>query len=135
MTGAILDVLNGGVVAAGEVNQLAGEGEVVDLDLAVEVVDFAVFAVEEGGEDAGDVIFDVDPIATLEAIAVDGNRLSIEQVGDKKGDHFFRPVPGAVVVGAAGDDGRKMEAADKSLHEQFAAGFAGRSEEHTSELQ
>jgi len=124
VAGAVFDVFDEGVVAAGQREKFAGEGEVVDFDFAVEIVDLAIAAFQEGGQDAGGVVFDVDPVAALHAVAVDGDFLAGQEAHDEQRDHFFGPMPGAVVVGAAGHDGGEVEGADKGLHEQFAAGFA-----------
>jgi hypothetical protein len=50
------------------------------------------------------VVLDVEPVALVAAVAVEGDLLVVEQVGDEQRDHLLGELVGAVVVGAAGDD-------------------------------
>ena len=71
---------------------------------AADVVGFAGAAFGEGEPDGGGVVFDVEPVADLLAVAVDGEGFSFEGVENHQGDEFLGEVEGAVIVGAVGRD-------------------------------
>ena len=48
------------------------------------------------------MVFDVEPVADLLSVSVDGERFSCEGVVDDERDKFFWEVVGSVVVGAVG---------------------------------
>jgi hypothetical protein len=45
----------------------------------------------------------VQPVTDVVALAVEGNMLVVDEVGNEEGDDLFRKVERAIVVGAAGD--------------------------------
>ncbi len=57
---------------------------------AGDVVDLADLALLEHGVDPGDVVLDVDPVAHVHSVAVQRDRLVLEQVGDEQRDDLLR---------------------------------------------
>jgi hypothetical protein len=53
------------------------------------------------------MVLDVEPVADLLAVTVDGQRLAGEGIVDAQRDELFREVVGAVVVGAVGGERRQ----------------------------
>ena len=53
------------------------------------------------------MVLDMEPIADLQAVAVDRDRLTFERVEDRERDQLLRKVIRPVIVRAVGDDGRK----------------------------
>ena len=53
------------------------------------------------------MILDIEPVADVFALAIDGDRLAAEGFEDDHGDEFFRELEGPVVVRAIGDDHRQ----------------------------
>ena len=79
------------------------------LVVAAEVVDFSDFAFFQYGEDAVAVVFDVKPVADVEALSVDGEGFVLGGVVDHEWDEFFGELVGSIVVGAAADgDGQSV---------------------------
>ena len=93
--------------------------------VAAEIVDGTRFAFEERGDDSGAMIFDVDPVADVHAVAVDGQRVVPHGVDDHEWDQFFGELIRPVVVRAAGHDDFLAERFVTSEREQVGPGFAG----------
>ena len=84
------------------------DGELHDLDVCLlvvpaHVVDLSVFSFADYEVDGLAVVFDVEPVAHVTAVAVDGELFPFEYVVDDERYELFGEVVGAVVVGAAGD--------------------------------
>ena len=65
---------------------------------AAEVVRVADFSFLDDEVNAEAVVFDVEPVADIEAIAVDGEWEAAKGVGYAEGDEFFWEVERAVIV-------------------------------------
>ena len=103
MTRTVLDVLDQ-VLALAE--GLDDEPDDLDIRLfvvAADVVDLAVGALVQHGVDRRAVVGDVQPVADLHAVAVDGQRLAGLAVVDHQRNELFGELIGTVVVGAARD--------------------------------
>ena len=72
------------------------------------------------------VVLDVEPVAHVGAVAVDGERLFLERVEDHQRDQLLGEVVGPVVVGAIGDDDRKPEGAEPGAGQMVGGGLGGR---------
>jgi hypothetical protein len=71
------------------------------------------------------VVLDVDPVAHVQAVAVDGEGLALERVQDHEGDQLLGELVRAVVVRAAGDDGVHPVRVVKRHHEVVGGSLAG----------
>ena len=89
---------------SGQPEHGTGHVHVVPLATAAEVVDLAGPAPAERGVDAPAVVADVDPVADLHAVAVDGQGDVGQGVGDEQRDQLLGELVRTVVVRAAGDD-------------------------------
>ena len=134
VTGAVSDVgdLGGVGFTVGARGFLVEEGAdgVNDFDIrffvqAADVVGLAEAAFLEDEPDRGGVVFDVEPVADLHAVAVDGEMFSLEGVEDDERDKFFGEVIRAVVVRAVRREGREMVGVLERADEVVAGGFRG----------
>ena len=73
------------------------------LIVAAHVVDLAYLAAVADHVNGLAVVFYVQPVPDLHAVAVDGKLLVVLHVVDHQGDQLLGELVGAVVVGAAGD--------------------------------
>ena len=78
--------------------------------------------VEDSVDGAG-VVFDVEPVAHVFALTVNGERLAMAYVVDEERDELLGELVGAVVVGAVRDDGRHAVSVVESADEMVAGGF------------
>jgi hypothetical protein len=92
---------------------------------AADVVGLADAAFLEDEPDGGGVVFDVEPVADLHAVAVDGEIFAFEGVEDDERDEFLREVIRAVVVRAVGRERREMIGVLERADEVVAGGFRG----------
>jgi len=120
---------NSGGFSGGEFFEQGADGaddfEVGFFVVAADVVGFAGFSVGYDGVEGAGVVFDIQPVADLAAVAVDGQGFAGEGVEDDVGDEFFGEVAWAVVVGAVGDEGGQAVGALPGAHEVVAGCFAG----------
>ncbi len=72
------------------------------------------------------VIFDIEPVAHVGAVAVDGQRLAVQGVQDHQRDQLLGEMIGPVVVGAVRDHGRQAEGAVPGERQVVARGLRGR---------
>jgi len=107
VAGAVFDVGHAVVPALAHLaDEGFGDDAVGDLVVAADVVGFAELALVEDGPDRVAVVFDVEPVPDIEAVAVEGDFLPFHQIAYEQGHEFFGQVGGAVVVpAAAGQDG------------------------------
>src|SRR6185436_13543065 len=106
VTGAIGHGLDEALGLAGQSQDLAGEGQVLDLVPAAHVVDLAVTALAQDQVDGRAVVEHVEPVAHLAAVAVERQRLVLQRVGDEERNHLLRVLVGTEVVRRARDDHR-----------------------------
>ena len=92
---------------------------------AADVVDLAELAGFKDAADGTAVISDVEPVADLLTIAVDGQGFAGQRVMDDQGDELFREVVGAVVVGAVGGQHRQAVGMAVGTDQMVAGGLAG----------
>lgn len=101
----------------------------VDVSPLVEtayVVGLGNLALVENHIDGARVVFDVEPVAHVKALAVHGQRLAMTYIVDKERNEFFRKLVRPIVVAAIGDDGGQAVGVVKCPHKVVAAGLAGR---------
>ena len=127
--GDVLDEVFADAVVLEAVVELLDDGldneDVGALVVAADVVDLADLAAVADHVDGLAVILNVQPVANLHSVAVDGQLLVVLDVVDHQRDELLGELVGAVVVGAAGDvDGHPvgvMEGHD----EHIGAGLGG----------
>ena len=81
-----------------DVRQMTGAGDVVDL---------AVAAALEHREDRAAVVVDIQPVAHLQTVTVDRQRLALQGVRDHERNQLLGELIRPVVVRRAGDDDRQ----------------------------
>ena len=121
MPGAVLDVLDQRLVAAGQLDDPAHDLDVLALVRAADVVGLARPAALEDGMDAAAEVLDVEPVAHLAAVAVDGQAVAVQRVEDAERDQLLGVLARAVVVGAAADHGLEAVGVRVGRDEQVAA--------------
>src|SRR6202521_2521115 len=102
--GAVLDVLDERLGLTEQRQHALDDLDVAALAGGAEVVDLPRLALLERGEEPAAVVLDVDPVADVEAVAVDRKRLVAERVRDHERYDLLRELVRAVVVRAARHD-------------------------------
>ncbi len=133
MTGAVLHEgleLAAGALGALEVpvHQVAEaihQGQVGLLVVAAHAVGFSGHARAHHRFQGGAVVLHKQPVADVQAVAVDGNGLALGHAGDGQGDELFRVLAGAVVVGAVGRHSVQAVGVVVGPHQVVAARLAG----------
>ena len=92
---------------------------------AGDVVDLARFAVAQHEVHAAGVIGHVQPVASLQAIAVHRQRLVVERIRDEQRDQLLRMLVRAVGVGTAGRDRVQAVGDDVTADQQLPGGLGG----------
>lgn len=103
MAWAVLDMLDEGLRFAQSIEDRPCHSNIGALAVAGKMIDFAGFSPLPGGEEALTVIIDVDPIASLQAIAIDGQGLVSEGPLNEQGNELFGMLARAVIIRAARD--------------------------------
>ena len=87
------------------------------------VVDFAFHTLADNQVDSFAVVFHVEPVTHVTAVAIDGEVLAFENILDDKRNQLFREVIRTVVVGAAADSYRHFISVAVSHHNQVGTGL------------
>src|SRR2546426_8943597 len=111
------------VVGARQLEDAGGEVPVLDLLAATDVVDPTGLALVQDELDPGAVVLDVEPIACLATVAVDGKRLPIQGVRDEKRDDLLGVLVRAVGVRASSDRGVDAVGSNGGKYLQVAPRF------------
>ena len=69
------------------------------------------------------MVFDIEPVAHVLALAVDGQLLAVQCVENDERDQLLREMEGAVVVGAVADEHGEVEGMSPCADEMVAGGF------------
>src|SRR6266566_2852176 len=101
MTGSVLDMTDQRVVGARQLEDACGEIAVLDLLATADVVDASWHPFAQDQLDPGAVVLNVEPIACLATVAIDGERLSVQGVRDEKRDDLLGILVRTVGVRAA----------------------------------
>src|SRR5260221_3010966 len=75
---------------------------------AADVVDLVDSSPFENGENSSTIIFHVQPVALLFAVAIDRKGFVVERIRDHKRQEFFGKLVGTVVVRGASDQSGKF---------------------------
>ena len=111
--------------AAEGLQDLAQDGDVVQLAVGADQVGLADAALGQDGPDGGAVVLGVDPVADVPAVAVELGAHAVDEVRDLARDELLNVLVGAVVVGAVGDGGSQAEGAGPGAHQQVRARLGG----------
>ena len=135
MTGAVLD--EGDEASARPCRQSGGQfvQQVADrvhdiqigpLIIAADIIGLAGPTLgRDEGQGAG-VIIDIEPVADVQAIAIDRQRLALHRVQDGQGHELFGEVIGAVIVRAVGDHHRQAIGMEPGLGQMIGCGLRSR---------
>ena len=94
--------------------------DVLPLVEATDVVCLGDGAFVEDEVDGTGMVFYIEPIAHVLALAIDGQGFAMAYVVDEERDELFRELIGSVVIGAVGDDGGHTEGVVEGAHEMVA---------------
>ena len=100
--------------------------EIRHLAVAAEIVNDSWFSFEKNRDDRGAMIFNVDPIAHIQPIAVHRQRLIAHRLDDHERDQFLWKLVRAVVIGAARNDHLLPVSPVATEREQIGTGLACR---------
>ena len=103
-----------------------GEVHVADLVAAADVVDLAAGAALDEQIDRPAVVHHVQPVAHVEAIAVQRQGPLVDGVGDKQRDDLLGELVRPVVVRGARDDDRDVVGRKVAVRQPIGGGLAGR---------
>src|ERR1700722_2182790 len=70
------------------------------------------------------MILDMQPVADVEAVAIDGQWLPGQQLADHHGDEFFGELTRPVIVGAVADSSLQSKSVVVSAHQMIRRRFA-----------
>ena len=96
------------------------------LILAAHIIAAPVFTLLQHQQQRIGVIFHIEPVANVGAIAIDRQRLTGERIQNHHRNELFREVKGSVVVGAIGQHHRQPVGFMPGAHQMIARGFGGR---------
>lgn len=101
-----------------------------DLDIrplgqSADVVDLARTAPLEHPTDGCAVVAHVEPVAHLQPVAVDRQRLERERVADHQRDQLLGELPRAIIIGAVGREDRQAVCVVVGPHQVVGGGLAG----------
>ena len=71
------------------------------------------------------MVFDIEPVAHVRALAVDGQRLALERIDDHQRDQLLGKMIGAVIVRAIADDGRQPVGVMPRVDQMIRRGLRG----------
>src|SRR5690348_1196884 len=78
--------------------QTANNADIRDGAAGADVVNFAELSFLQDGVDGAAMVFDENPVALVEAVAIDRQFFAFESVGDHQRNHFFEALIWAVLV-------------------------------------
>ena len=69
------------------------------------------------------MVFDVNPIAHVPAIAINRNRLVVHCIGERERQKLFGKLTRSIVVSATRDDGVEAKSVVRGANEMFSRSF------------
>lgn len=111
VAGSVAHPVEVALVAAERLEDLAKDGDVVLLAIGTDQVGLADAATGKDGPDGRAVVLGVDPVAHVQAVAVELRAHAVDDVGDLAGNELLHVLAGPVVVGAVGNRGPHAEGA------------------------
>ena len=113
------------LVTAERLEDLAKDGDVAPLAIGTDQVGLADAATGQDGPDGRAVVLGVDPVADVQAVAVELRAHPVDQVRDLARDELLHVLVRAVVVGAVGDRGPHAEGAVPGADQQVGGRLRG----------
>lgn len=101
------------------------EVEVRLLIVTADVVGLAGFAGGENSPQRLAVVADVEPVAHVHTVAINGNGFAGDEALENDGDELLGKLAWAVIVRAVGDERRQRVSVMVAAHEVIAGGLAG----------
>ena len=126
MAEPVFNVRNQGRRLAQEREHAAADLQVGPFGVAAQAIRFADAAVQNGRLDAAAMVFNMDPIAGVQSVAVDRDGLVEKRGGDRRRNEFFRMLIRTVIVRAIGDGDRQAVSVEVSADQMVGGGFRGR---------
>ena len=124
VTRAVGDELDGGLEAE-DGEEFGGELEIGALGFSADIVGLSAAALLEDAPDGIDMVIDIEPVAHVFAIAVDGEGVVLERVLDEARDEFFGVLARAIVIAAVREGGRELVGVGIGADEMVGGGFGG----------
>ncbi len=115
----------GGLELVDEIADELDEVEVGLLVVAADVVGLAKRSLSQNGPESLAVVADVEPVADVHAVAIDGDGFPGLDALDDDGDELLRELIRAVVVGAVRDERGQTVGVVVAAHEHVTRGLAG----------
>src|SRR6266436_6591722 len=88
---------------------------------SADVVDLADSSPFENGENSSTIVFHVQPVALLFAVAIDRKGFVVERIRDHKREEFFGKLVGTVIVRGASDQSGKFVRANVGAYQEVRA--------------
>src|SRR5260221_14135327 len=92
---------------------------------SADVVDFADSSAFESGENSAAIVFHVQPVALLFAVAIDRKGFVVERIRDHKRQEFFGELEGTVIVRGASDQSGKFVRANVRANQEVRGRLGG----------
>ena len=97
--------------------------DILHFIVAADVIDFADTALLENEVDGPAMVFDIEPVADIEAVPIDRQRLVMQGIDNHEGNQLFREMIRSIVVGTAADGHRQtigpMIGQDQEIRRSF----------------
>ena len=94
--------------------------DVLPLVEAADVIGVGNLSLMENDVDGTSMIFNIEPVAHVLTLTIDGQRLTVADVVDEQRYQLLGELVGTIVVGAIGDDDRHAVGVVEGTHEVVA---------------
>src|ERR1700686_1517705 len=119
MAGTIRDVTKQALRFARRTKQALAHREILFHVRSTNVVDFADSSAFEYCENPAAIVFHVQPVALLSAVAIDGERLVGERIRDHQRQELLWELVGTVIVRGASNQSGKVVGADVGANQKI----------------
>src|SRR6266436_3532343 len=119
MAGAIRNIAQQALRFTRQTKEALGHLEIFFHMRSADVVDLADSSALENGENSAAIIFHVQPVALLFAVAVDRKRFVVQRIRDHERQEFFRELVGTVIIRGASDQSRKFVGAHVGANQEI----------------
>lgn len=93
--------------------------------VAADIIDFADTALLEDEVDGPAMVFDIEPVADIEAVPIDRQRLVMQGIDDHEGNQLFRKMIRTIVIRAAADGHRQAISPMISQNQEVSRSLGG----------
>src|SRR6266436_6921396 len=126
MAGAIRDILKQALRLARHTKQALSHGKILFHVRSADVVHLADSSVFENCENSAAIVFHVQPVALLFAVAVDRKRFVVQRIRDHERQEFFRELVGTVIVRGASDQSGKFVGSHVGTNQEIGGSLGSR---------